>query len=444
MKISVPTIKSIPSIPAIKAMYQGVSEDQTIRALVWLGVFGFVALLVWANVGRLDIFSVALGEVVPASRVKQIQHLEGGIVSEILIVEGQAVKQNQPLVVLAPTRSQADVDELSLRIAALKTDLVRLEAEAALKQSLKFNPRWVRGNSDLVEKSFALFNVRKNKLDAKLNVQTKLVLQRQQNYNEVKARSSKNQTVLKYIKEQIDISSELLALDLSNRMKHLELLRQAAEIEGEISISVATLGRVKAAIEEAEAKLVSIKADFIEEARTQKDEISRRLEEFSERLIRFQDSLSRTVLRAPVDGVVKTIYLSTEGGVVKPGSTVLEIVPSADKLVVEARLAISDIGYVRVGNTAQLQLSSPDAQMFDTLIGKVTYVGADTVINKDGIAFYKIRIETEQAYFKRGNQRYNLFPGMRVQSNIQTGTRTVMNYILSPFIKSANNALHER
>lgn len=421
-----------------------VERDRITQALAWLGVICFLAFIVWANISKLDIFSVAMGEVVPASQVKQIQHLEGGIVSEINVVEGQSVKQNQPLVVLEPTRSQAEVDELSLRIMALNTDAIRLEAEAKLEQQLEFDNGWASKHPDLVKKSQALFSVRKDKLAADISVQSKLVIQRQQNHIEVDARLQKSSKVLVYIKEQIKISSNLLAHDLTNRMKHLELLRQAAEVEGDIAVFKATLGRVQAAIEEAEAKLISIQTAFVEEARTKKDEISRSLKELSERLIRFQDSLTRTVLRAPVDGIIKALYVATEGGVVKPASTVLELVPTDDALVVEARLAISDIGYVRIGNVAQLQLASPDAQSFDKLIGKVTHVGADTVVNKDGIAFYKIRIETEQAYFKRGEQRYPLFPGMRIQSNIQTGSRSVMEYILSPFIKSANNALHER
>lgn len=428
----------------VQKTYGEMPKDRVTLALVCLGVICFVAFVVWANIGKLDIFSVAMGEVVPASRVKHIQHLEGGIVSEIKVVEGQSVKQNQPLVVLEPTRSQAEVDELSLRIMALNTDVVRLDAEGALKQTLEFDQNWMNKHPDLAEKSLVLFQVRKDQLEADITVHNKLVSQRIQNHIEVKARIKKNQTVLVFVKEQVEISTTLLADDLTNRMKHLELLREATEIEGDIAILIATRMRAEAAIEEAEAKLVSIKTKFIEEARTKKDEISRNLMELSERLIRFQDSLSRTVLRAPVDGIIKAIYVATEGGVVKPASTVLEIVPSDDALVVEARLAISDIGYVRIGNTAQLQMASPDAQMFDKLIGKVIYVGADTVINKDGIAFYKVRIETEQAYFKRGEQRYYLFPGMRIQSNIQTGSRTVMDYILSPFLRSASNAMHER
>lgn len=420
------------------------TESCITRLLVWIGILLFGAIIFWANISKLDVFSVAIGQVVPASRVKQVQHLEGGIVSEILVDEGQTVKRNQSLVVLEPTKSKAEVDELALRISALETDIHRLDAETNMVENLSFGEKWKSTNLDLIEKSVALFNVRKNRLHAEISVQEKLILQRRQNLKEVNARLSKSKSISKFMKEQIAISNKLLKQNLSNRMKHLELLRQAADIDGDAAIFEASLGRVEASIGESEAKLISIRTQFIEDARTEKDKISRSLGELSERLIRFQDSLSRTVLRAPVDGIVKTINVATEGGVVKPASTVLEIVPSADKLVVEARLAIQDIGFVSVGNLAQLQLASPDAQLFDKLIGTVTHVSADTLVSEKGAAFYKIRIETEQSYFLRGQERYQLYPGMQVQSSIQTGSRTVMDYILSPFITSAGEALHER
>lgn len=227
-------------------------------------------------------------------------------------------------------------------------------------------------------------------------------------------------------------------------MKHLELLRQVADIEGDITIFEASLGRVETTIEEAQAKLVSIRTGFIEEVRAERAKHFRSLQELSERLVRLQDSLSRTILRAPVDGIVKSLHVATEGGVVTPAGTVLELVPSGDKLVIEARLAIADIGFVHLGNEAQLQLASADAQLCDKLVGKVTHISPGTLVNEDGQAFYKIRIETDQAYFERGQERFNLYPGMQVQAGIVTGERSIMEYLLSPIIRSAGSALRER
>lgn len=418
--------------------------NRTTIWLSWLGAGLFLLLIIWASFGKLDVVSTAIGQVVPASKVKQVQHLEGGIVREILVDEGEVVKRGQRLIILEPTRSKADVDELSLRIAAIEIDIARLDAESEQSDAIQFPDRLSSRYPDLIEKSRAFFQVRKERLKADLTVQHNMIEQRRQNIREVKARIKKSRSLYGFISEQVKISEDLLSKSLSNRMQHLELLRQVADIEGNIAISEASFERVQSTIQEAEAKLISIHSSFIEDVRAERTKLFRNLQELSERLIRLQDSLSRTILRAPVDGIVKTLNVTTEGGVIKPGSTVLELVPSDDKLVVEARLAIRDIGFVQVGNETQLQLASSDAQLFNKLIGQVTHISPDTLVNEKGVAFYKIRIETDQAYFDNGSQRFKLYPGMNIQSNILTGQRTVMEYILSPILGSADSALQER
>ncbi|MEQ8192993.1 MAG: HlyD family efflux transporter periplasmic adaptor subunit, partial [Rhodospirillales bacterium] len=153
---------------------------------------------------------------------------------------------------------------------------------------------------------------------------------------------------------------------------------------------------------------------------------------------------NRTVLRSPVDGVVKTLYVTTIGGVLKAGSTVVDIVPAGDRLIVEAKLPTQDIGYVRRGQQAQVKLASIDAMRFGNLPGKVVNVSPDTLVTKEGLPFYKVRIETEGDHFQRGDLRYQLYPGMQVMTNIQTGQRTVLEYLLDPFLRSFDEAMLER
>ena len=183
---------------------------------------------------------------------------------------------------------------------------------------------------------------------------------------------------------------------------------------------------------------------FAEEARQELEDKRRRLNELNQRLGKFEDSLKRTTLRSPVDGVVKTLHVVTRGGVVRPGGDVVEIVPGEDRLVVEARLPIQDIGYVRPGQVARLKLASPDAVRFGSLDGTVTVVSPDTVITQQGQAFYKVRLETEQTYFERGPVRYQLYPGMQIMASILTGERTVLEYLLTPFLYAMDSALEER
>jgi adhesin transport system membrane fusion protein len=166
--------------------------------------------------------------------------------------------------------------------------------------------------------------------------------------------------------------------------------------------------------------------------------------ELLQRILKFEDNLSRTVLRSPVNGVVKTLYVVTIGGVLKPGFTVVDIVPGGDRLIIEAKLPTQDIGYVRRGQQALVMLASADAMRFGNLTGKVVRVSPDTLVTNEGMPFYKVRIETEQDHFQRGKLKYQLFPGMQVMTNIQTGQRTVLEYIFDPFLRSFNDAMLER
>lgn len=418
--------------------------DPLARILIWLGAVLMLALVLWMNFATLDVVSMADGQVVPASRVKQIQHLEGGIVREILVEEGQRVKADQALVILAPTSNQAEVEELKQRIAGLKADLARLNAEVSGSQQLIFAAGLDMQYPQFVEKARELFHIRLARLESDINVQNKLVSQREQDLLEINARLKKNRTVLAHVREQLGISKKLLAQNLTSRLSHLELVRQAADLQGELAINKAVVRKVQASIEEAKARILNIRTNFEEQVRTERDKVSRSLGELSQRLVKHQDSLARMTMRAPTDGIVKAIFVSTEGGIVKPGNTVLEIVPSDDKLVIEARLPIQDIGYVGIGNIAQIRLATPDAQLFDALDGKVTHVSADTMVDENGSPYYKIKLETARTYFAYAGQKYQLYPGMQVQSGILTGERTVLDYIISPFYRSANEALRER
>lgn len=150
------------------------------------------------------------------------------------------------------------------------------------------------------------------------------------------------------------------------------------------------------------------------------------------------------MLRAPGDGVIKTMYVATVGGVVKAGGTVADMVPAGDVLVIEAKLPPQDVGHVRRGQTATIKLASADAVRFGNLEGKVTNVSPDSIMTQQGATFYKVRIETERDYFQQRNLRYDLVPGVQVATSILTGRRTVLEYLLDPLIGGADTALRER
>lgn len=411
---------------------------------LWLCVISCALFGYWSWQGTLAVVSVAEGEVVPSSQIKTIQHLEGGIVREIKIREGEKVKQGQPLIVLESTSSGADVTELQTRIVGLKIEMARLEAEATNKAQPDFPEDMAKAYPRLIGEAMRLFTSRRNRLQNEISSQRAIISQRRRSIQEITARIKNQRKSLKLSKEQIAISDELLKEQLSNRYKHLDLLKEAAKLEGAISQDKVAVQRAESALKQAQANFAGVRSRFSEEARISLDAARRQLEEFAPRLEKFQDSLKRTVLRSPVNGVIKTLHVVTIGGVLRAGDAVLDIVPAGDRLVIEARLATQDIGYVRAGQTSIIKLASSDAMRFDNLSGTVASVSPDTITAEDGVPYYKVRIETDRDHFRRGANRYDLLPGMQVITSIHTGERTVMEYLIDPFLNAQTSALRER
>jgi adhesin transport system membrane fusion protein len=414
------------------------------RAFLWLSVALVVGFLAWAAIGRLDIVAVAVGEVIPSTQLKSIQHLEGGIVQAIRVREGEKVRAGQPLVELEQTQSDADVRELQVRIKTLRAEIARLDAEAGGQAAPAFPGDLSDKEPDLIRQQTDLFATRQSRLASALKAQRELIAQREQEIKEITTRIATDRENLKFLREQIKISEELLKDDLTNRMLHLNLLKEEAATRGRIQENTEAKRRVEAALIEARARHDGILHSQRAEAGQELEDKRRSLNEFQSRLGKFQDSLQRTVLRAPVDGVVKTLYVTTIGGVVKPGGTVLDIVPGGDKLVIEARLPTQDIGYVHPGQPATVKLASADAIRFGNLDGRVVQVSPDTLQTAQGASFYKVRIETERDFFEQRALRYQLVPGVQVVCNILTGQRTVLEYLLDPFLAASRTALRER
>jgi adhesin transport system membrane fusion protein len=403
-----------------------------------------VGFLVWAGFGTLDVISQAAGEVVPSSQLKSVQHLEGGIVSEIMVREGETVARDQPLVSLQATASGADVGEMTIRLATLRTTVARLEAEAAGAAEPAWPVDLRRDHPDLVAAALSLFRSRRGKLASTLNGLSEQLTQREQAAGEVDARLRNARNTFKHQEEQVRISENLIKEGLTSRYVHLALLRDLSAQKSRIDEDEAMLKRAHAAIKEARAQIETTRQGDRQDVAEQLAAARRELDELGQRFNKLSDNLDRTVIRSPVEGVVKTLYVATRGGVVKPGATVLDIVPAGDRLVVEARLATFDIGYVSVGQAARIKLASSDAVRFGVIEGVVVNIGPDTTVTDKGGAYYRVRIETASDHFQHGSQRYNLYPGMQVAVGIRTGERTVLAYLLDPFIGISDAAMHER
>ncbi len=403
-----------------------------------------LAFFIWASVFTLDIVSLASGEVIPSSQIKSVQHLEGGIIRKISIREGEQVKHGQELIVLEPTHSGADVGEIRVRLLSLRAEIVRLEAEVSGADAPTFKADLMAENPRMAKQTLARFKSRKKSLQSRIDSQFETIAQRGQEIKEISARIKNLNQNLALMKEQISISEELLKEDLTNRYNHLDLLKEASGIQGRVEEDTSALHRARSALKEAEANMDGIVTAFREESGMQLEEARLSFNELSQREQKFDDNLARTILRSPVDGVIKTLYITTVGGVLKAGQTVIDVVPIDDRLVVEAKLQTQDIGYVKAGQSALVKLTSADALRFGGMDGTVTNVSPDTLVPEQGAPYYKVRIETVNDRFERGDLQYRLFPGMQVIASIRTGDRTVIEYLTDPFLNTMSGAMGER
>jgi len=372
----------------------------------------------WMFLFNIDIISNAEGQVIPAGDVKTIQHLEGGIIDQILVKESDIVKKDDPLVILAATSSEVDVDEAQVQIDAKIIESIRLEAEINNFDVPIFNEELVNNRPELVNKSMELFVSRKNKLEGDVK--------------EVIAAIVQHQTAIDILIKQTEMSEKLLEEGIITEFSHLDLLKELNAAKGALETS----------LEEKE----NITKLFIENARNARQIAQREISELNETIKALKDNLERTVITAPVDGVIKNLFFVTIGGVIRPGEAILDIVPTKDNLIVEARLQESDIGFVKPGQSAVVKLSSADAVNFGQIEGTVDRISPDTEQdeNDNRIVFYNIFVELDQNYFESKEKIYYLVPGVKVTASIQIGERTLANYLLSPFIGSMGQSFQER
>ena len=245
--------------------------------------------------------------------------------------------------------------------------------------------------------------------------------------------------------EQIKISEDLLREELTNRYNYLDILRDRQHLLGKISEDKEVLARANITLQKENEIYNNINLTFREDSRRKYIEVSNKYNELSERLKKYQNSLDRAVIRAPENGIIKTIYISTVGGVIKPGEVLADLVPLDDQLVVEVELLTFDVGYVSVGQRAKLKLSSSSLQKFGSIGGTILNISPDKFLRKsDSMPFFKVRIKPDKEAFENEFGIYELYPGVQVDSFIIIGHRTVLEYLIEPFYSKFVDSFQER
>ncbi|WP_373332024.1 HlyD family type I secretion periplasmic adaptor subunit [Thiopseudomonas alkaliphila] len=381
-----------------------IDEAEIVKStrIIWATVLLLASLITWSYFAELVEVSTGTGKVVPTSREQVIQSLEGGILSELYVREGDIVEAGQILAQLDLTKTEANVGESAARYRATLASIARLEAE--VNQTKLSFPEELKEHPHLIQTETRLYHTRKQGLDESIK-----------GLNES----------LGLVQQELNLTRNLARAGAASNVEVLKLQRQVSEIQLKKTERKSEY-MVRAREELAKAKAEADSLESVIKGRT--------------------DSLSRLTLRSPVRGIVKDVAVTTKGGVIAPNGQLMEIVPLDDQLLIEARISPRDVAFIYPGQEAKVKITAYDYSIYGGLEGVVTMISPDTIQDevKPEIYYYRvfIRTETDSLSTKNGNQ-YPIVPGMIATVDIKTGEKTVFDYLMKP-INKAKEALRER
>lgn len=395
----------------------------------------FVVFGLWASLAPIDGAAVAPGVVTVKSYKKSVQHLEGGIVSQILARNGDFVEEGQALLVMDNTQSLAQLEIANTQYVSLKALESRLIAERDSLEEINFPAALeageMNGQSEMAAQ-VQIFKARKASLDGQVEVLEQRIEQLQTRTVGLKAlKDSKEEQAAFYEEELADVR-ELLSQGFADKLRLRELERNASRLKGEAAELTANIASSEVEVGEARLQILQLSRELLNEVVTTLGETQTSLKDISERRTALRDIVSRTVVRAPVAGIVNGMQVHTVGGVISPGTPIAEIVPQSDELVVEATVSPMDIDRVAEGQEATIRFSA-FASSVPTIFGKVISISADSEADQStGATYYIARIEvTPEGMEDLGS--LVLMPGMPAEAFISTGARTFMQYLFKPF-----------
>ena len=399
--------------------------------------------VVWANFATLDEVSIATGEVVPAGRIKVVQHLEGGIIQEIYVSEGDTVREGQTLLQLDLAGSGTNREELLVRMDSERLIKARLVAEADGAE-LVFPEEVAARRPNIASAQRQAFEARRRELISTIQVMKEQVKQRVLEVEELTARTRAVESNYKLASERLRMSKSLLAEGLTARMEHLELEAEVENLSGESKSLKPALPKAMAAIEEARQRQQEAESRFRREAQDQLGEVEGNIARMDELLSEATAQGIRAEIKSTIDGVVKNMRYNAVGNIVKPGEPIMELVPTGDQLVIEAKLNPIDRGYVEQGQAATVKISTYDFARYGGLEGVVIRLAPDSSTDEDGAPYFRVVVQTDKNYLGLVEGDLPITPGMQATVDIHTGEKTVMDYLIKPVLKLRHEAFRER
>jgi adhesin transport system membrane fusion protein len=422
-------------ITALRERFAGWDSS---RRLIAVSAIGMLLLIVWAAFAQVDEVTRGTGKVIPSSKAQLVQPAEPATVAEILVRGGQSVKRGQLLVRLDDAQASSELGQLETENQRLSVRAQRL-AQEANGGSLGCD------EGTLCAEEQRLQQVRLATARSREGALTAEIEQRQRDLQEARETASSLEDSVRLSREQVGMLEPLARQGIVPQTELLTAQRDLVDVQGRLSAARQAAARASASIREAQAELNSAKLEFRQQALDERSEVTTRIAVNEETIRGASARQQRNELRSPADGIVNDLQIATVGGFVNAGQKIMQIVPIGDKLLVEARVAPSDIAFIKVGDPANVKVTAYDFSIFGGLRGRVQQISADSIFDEvERQAYYSVLIETDRSYISRNGQMLPIVPGMICDVEILTGRRSILSYLLKPVNKALDEALTER
>ncbi|CRM01715.1 Type I secretion system membrane fusion protein PrsE [Pseudomonas sp. 31 R 17] len=417
---------------------------RVIRLTIWAIIAFFVFLVVWAGFSEIDEVTRGDGKAIPSSKLQKIQNLEGGIVAELYVKEGQIVEAGAPLIRLDDTRFVSNAGETEALRLAMQLRVERLSAQVD-DRPLTIPDDVLKAAPSQAANERSLYESRRQQLKDEVGGLQEQLVQRQQELREFTSKQSQYRSQLSLQRQEINMSEPLVAQGAVSPVEVLRLKRAEMETRGQLDATTLAIPRAESAIKEVQRKIDETRGKFRSEALTQLNEARTELNKAESTGRALEDRVSRTLVTSPVRGIVKQLLVNTVGGVIQPGSDMVEIVPLDDTLLVEAKIRPQDIAFLHPGQEAVVKFTAYDYTIYGGLKAKLERIGADTITDEDKkTTYYMITLRTDRSHLGTDEKPLLIIPGMVASVDIITGKKSILSYLLKPIIKARAEALHER
>jgi adhesin transport system membrane fusion protein len=415
-------------------------EPLRARIVLRMAAVALVIVVAWAALSRIDEVTRGDGKVIPSRQLQVLQSLDGGVVSEILVHEGDIVEPEQILLRIDQTRFVSSVRESRAQFLSLLAKAARLRALTD-DVPLVMPPEVIKEDPKTADEERRLYESRSTELETTISIARQQLSQRQQELAEAHARHTQATRAYEFASRELSVTKPLISSGAVSEVELLRLERDVSRFRGERDMAAAQISRIQSAISEATHKIEEVSLAFRNEAGKELAETMTRLNSLSEGSVGLADKVERAVLRSPVKGTVKRLLVNTVGGVVQPGRDIVEIVPLEDTLLLEARVQPRDIAFLSPGQKVMVKFTAYDFAIYGGLEGTLEHIGADTVVDEKGNAFYTVRVRTNRPQF--GNDM-PIIPGMMAEVDILTGEKSILTYLLKPVLRAKARAFTER